>query len=436
MKRGAFPESLTLSFYNKDGSRYGVCWQTESTGSPVLEYTLADDAKFERAVRVHGRCEEFNGMIRNTAETERLIAGEKYLWRVGDESGKLSKTYSFRAVDTSADGLTFLVFADTQDNSHFGEWWVPAWKDALRRFPDAAFMLHAGDIVQDGGDREQWRRMLGINREIVTALPMLPTAGNHEFAAHHFRSPKAKWVNKTLGAESDGYANIYSHFNVDVPRQDVERGMYYSLDLGQLHITVLDSGDVEHMNYCGFTEEQVRWALEDVSSSRPKWKIVMLHTPMYSPGKYGSRPDLMTNPKKLRETFNKAFAENGVDLVFAAHDHLFSETYPIGADGKADHGCEYMIKKVNGRLYRLAADPAGVIHITSGCAGDQSRQVENEICAEEFAAYRDMIDTPHGCVSYSAVRIEGNTLTVDHVLNRVDNGENVIIRRFGITKEQ
>ncbi len=436
MKYEYFPESLTLSFYSTDGSRYGVCWHTETVGTPIFEYTLADDIGFERAMRVRGRCEEFNGMIRNTAETEDLMAGESYIWRIGDECGGFSETYSFRAVDSSADGLSFLVFADTQDGSHFGEWWVPAWKDAVKRFPDASFMLHAGDIVQDGGDREQWKRMLGINRGIVTSLPMLPTAGNHEFAAHHFRSPKAKWVNKTLGAESDGYANIYSHYNIDVPKQDIERGIYYSADVGPLHITVLDSGDAEHMNYCGFTEEQIKWALEDIAASDKDWKLVMLHTPMYSPGKYGSRSDLMANPKRLRETFNKTFAEHGVDLVVSAHDHLYSETYPIMADGIPDNSCTYVIKKVNGKYYRLAVDPRGPIHMLPGCAGNQNRWVDNEIEASECAAYRDMIDTPSGCVSYAAIQIERDTLTVDYVLNRVDGGDNLIIRRFGIMKSK
>lgn len=428
------PESVTLTIYDKNASIYGVCWQTENSGTPVLEYTSADDVSFERATRVFARCEKFNGMFRNAAEITGLTPGERYLWRVGDECGIFSEAAEFTAIDTASRELRFLVFADTQDGDNYGKFWIPAWHDAIHRYPSADLMLHPGDVVQDGADREQWKRMLGINREIVTSLPMLTTAGNHEFAAHHFRSPDAEWVNRTFGAEGDGFANIFAHYNIDVPPQNIERGIYYSLTVGDVHFTVLDSGDAEHMNYCGLTSEQVEWAVEDISSADSRWKIVMIHTPLYSPGKYGSRSDLLKNPKKLREYFNRVFADCGVDLVICGHDHMFSETYPIRADGSPERDCEYEVKELFGGFYRMARDPSGPIHFLAGCAGNQTRRVENEICAEETAYYRDWLDMPYGTVSYSFVRVNDSTLNIDYCIVMADTGEMLVRRRFGISK--
>ena len=96
----------------------------------------------------------------------------------------------------------------------------------------------------------------------------------------------------------------------------------------------------------------------------------------------------------------------------------------------------YVIKKLNGQYYRLAVSPAGPIHVESGCAGNQDRVIECGDGMDEVSAcyFRDIVETPKGCVSYVAVRVKGNVLSANYVLKRVKDGEDVIVRRFGIIK--
>lgn len=52
------------------------------------------------------------------------------------------------------------------------------------------------------------------------------------------------------------------------------------------------------------------------------YTIVVMHHPVYSPGKHGSTPG-------LRPELPRLFRAAGVDLVLAGHDHLYSVTDPV-----------------------------------------------------------------------------------------------------------
>lgn len=406
---------ITLTLYNREATDYGVCWMTDEAGEPVLEYTDVTDTDFAHVTRIYASAENYNGMTRNTAVIENAAPGRQYLWRVGDRSGIFSPAEVFTALDPNAEKLDFLVFTDSQDEVNDGLWWQPAWQDALAKYPDAALSLHAGDMVQNGSNPEMWRLVTDFNEHYFRSLPMLPITGNHDY-----------WC------ELKGI--IYNHFNINTPRENSKNGVYYSVDAGPVHFTMLSSGDVVQTDRHGLLPEQLEWARRDIASSDKRWKIVMIHTPLYSPGKYGSRPELMTNPTCLREQLNVMFAELGVDLVISGHDHIFSESYPIGPDGAPERDCEYIIKKLRGEFVRLAVDPKGPIHLIPGCCGNQNRYVEDEMDAVAASYFRDIIDMPEECVSYAAVCVDHETLTVDFSINRVLDGGEVIRRRFGIKK--
>ena len=160
----------------------------------------------------------------------------------------------------------------------------------------------------------------------------------------------------------------------------------------------------------------------------------MIHTPFYSPGKYGSAEKHQSQPVSLRSQLNEIFADAGVDLVISGHDHIFSESYPIMRNSAADHNADYIVKRVNGRFYRLAVRPEGPVHVLPGCAGNQNRPIECEMGAEKAGCFKDIVEVPAGCVSYVAVNVKGGLLTAEFVLVRAKDGERVITRRFGIIK--
>ena len=66
-----------------------------------------------------------------------------------------------------------------------------------------------------------------------------------------------------------------------------------------------------------------RWLRRALRGRGDRWKIVMFHHPVYSPGiEHGSTPG-------FRRKLNPLFRRRGVDLVLNGHDHLFAVTKPI-----------------------------------------------------------------------------------------------------------
>ena len=415
MKGRFTPEAVTLTLHGRDTSAYGVCWYTADAGEPIVQYTREDDVRFKSCVTLSAEVRDCGGRARNTAVLKDLTPGARYRWRVGDESGVFSPSEVMTAIRDDGEELTFTVYSDSQDRAHFGKWLSAAWRDAKAHFPEAALALHGGDVVDSGGDHALWERMMRHGRGLFSGTPVLPVTGNHD----HFD-------------ERDGV--MHGYFHIDPPADKTEPLTYYSADAGPVHFTMLSSGDYGYTERHGLKAEQIEWAKRDISSTDKRWKVVVIHTPFYSPGKYGSGKHNQSQPTALRSQLNEAFVNAGVDLVISGHDHIFSESYPILGDGRADHGAEYIVKRVNGKFYRLAVRPGGPVHVLPGCAGNQNRPVENEMDTEAAGYFKDIVEVPAGCVSYVAVNVKGGLLTAEFVLVRAKDGERVITRRFGIIK--
>ena len=111
----------------------------------------------------------------------------------------------------------------------------------------------------------------------------------------------------TLGNHDDPAQRFYKPFNMDGKR-------YYSFRKGDVEFFVLDSTYMAPV--------QVDWLKDVLPKSNAKWKIPYMHHPMYSSGaKHGSEEDLRTLVEPL-------FRDNGVDVVFAGHEHFYERVKP------------------------------------------------------------------------------------------------------------
>ncbi len=411
------PEVITLDFYSKSGDSFGVTWQTKEEGKPILEYTDEDDLNFEHPVRVKGECSEGMKAKKNCAVITGIAPGQRCRWRVGDECGVRSADAVFTVPPTGGDKLDFLVFADSQDEDNNGLWWKCACKDAIGHFPGTRLFAHAGDIVQFSGSHEMWRDMIGNNEEFVSAYPMLPSAGNHDYWHCYL----------------DGYSStLYSHFNIDLAPQDTSHGIYYSVDIGPVHFTVLSSGDLMETND-KLLPTQVEWLVNDLAAADRAWTIVMIHNPLYSPGKYGARRPVCNAALSLRKQLNGIFAAYGVDMVLCGHDHVLGKSYPIRANSTVQTDFEYVTEKIGGTDAKIMIDPAGPIHFEPGCCGNQNREIED--LTEDFASELEVSESMHDrAVAYAHISIDGDTLCLTFREVSVDDGADVSEFSFGIRK--
>lgn len=414
------PESVTLTIYGEAGEKFGAAWQTGDKGDPVLFVTEPDDRRFKRARMIPGETSpSLNTKIKNTAVIDGLKPDHDYLWKVGDRSGVYSAAAVMHTTKNDPDDCTFLVFTDTQDESHGGNWWNVTYREALREFPEGDFAVHAGDIVQMSGDPVQWAEMLGRTREYTRRIPMLPACGNHDY-----------WRCYLHG----NLDTFYEHFMLDLPPQKTTNGAYYSVDQGPFHFTVLSSGDCMDTNMTTYLPEQYEWAERDLMETDRPWKIVVVHNPMYSPGKYGSYAPIAGVCYATREQFGELFIRAGVDLVISGHDHVFSRTYPMRADAVPITDSPFVCENIAGDESEVYIDPKGPIHFIPGCAGEQNRSVEPNMTHELTQYFRDMMSMPPSAVAYAAVHASGDTMTVSFRMFNVESGESIFRQSFGVRK--
>lgn len=416
---GLTPESITLDFYNSTATRFGVTWQSEEAGTPVLEYTDPSDVNFLHAKRIPGEVSDnptVEGMKVNRVLLGGLAPGERYLYRVGDATGVFSGSAELHIPENDPDKLTFLVFSDTQDAEEtLGSLWQLAWRDGLERYRDTSLFVHAGDIVQCGDDRTYWKEMMRHNEAFVRSYPMIGASGNHDY-----------WYCRHA---------FVSHYTIDYPPQDTTHGIFYSVDVGPVHFTVISSGDSMRTENDGLTNEQLVWLENDLRTTDKPWKIAVTHNPLYSPGKYGW--PICGVSTAMRGQLDGMLARLGVDLVICGHDHALGKSYPILESGEPQADYKYTVEDIDGISGKIALDVAGPIHFEPGCAGTQPRQVadgEGELPPEYARFFEVAEDTPDDGIMYAAVSVDGDTLRLTfRGISRI-SGRCIKEYAFGIRK--
>lgn len=121
----------------------------------------------------------------------------------------------------------------------------------------------------------------------------------------------------------------------------------YTWSLGPINFVMFDSQEVEREldGEQEFEEgSSYQWVLEEIENAQDApWTVAVAHTPLYSAGElHGSEPQLI-------EAFAEPFADAGVDLYLAGHDH----NYQSGAED----GVTYIVTGGGGaELYECVPD--------------------------------------------------------------------------------
>ena len=112
---------------------------------------------------------------------------------------------------------------------------------------------------------------------------------------------------------------------------------YYTLRRGDglLEVFLLDSTDCD--------AAQLGWAEQQLKASTARWKLAVLHHPLYSSGKtHGS-------DRGLRRRLEPLFVRYGVNAVFSGHDHIYERTKP-------QQGIQYFVTGAGGKTRRGDTD--------------------------------------------------------------------------------
>lgn len=296
------PDRIVLTWAGNPAYSQSVTWRTSSdvhVAFAELAPAEADPKFVDNATRVDAVTQtlqtDLNKALFHTVTFENLKPATKYAYRVGD-GVNFSEWFHFSTASDEAEPFSFVYFGDAQNNLR--SMWSRVIREAYGDAPDARFLLHAGDLVNQAESDAEWGEWCGAGSWLNAMIPSVPVPGNHEQAkdqdgrrrlSHHWRPQFALPENGPKGLEESCFTLVYQG----------------------VRIVGLNSNQQ--------LEEQAVWLDQLLSHNTCRWVIVTFHHPIYSTGKDRDNAT-------LRSLWKPVLDKHHVDLVLQGHDHTYGRT--------------------------------------------------------------------------------------------------------------
>jgi len=171
-----------------------------------------------------------------------------------------------------------------------------------------------------------------VQRSVLNPCTRGPARSACSIVANCFGPSWGKLVSRIKAAlgnheyNTPGATGYYGYFGAAAG--DPSKG-YYSYDLGNWHIVVLNSVCSSVIGGCAAGSLQEQWLRTDLAANPRSCTLAYWHHSRYSSGTaHGSQ-------LQLRDLF-KALHDFDADLVISAHDHNYERFAPQDADGNLD----------------------------------------------------------------------------------------------------
>ena len=298
------PSHVLLTFGDSHLLSRNVSWQADSVVRPswleLVSLTDSDTIRVEAQGEVF--CSRGGQAAYYVARLRSLQAGTDYAYRAVTDA-KASPWYQFRTKPDAADKVSFLYIGDVQDS--IGGEANRFLREALSRHPGSEFLVCGGDLV-DGPRQSCWDEAFRDIDSVAQTMPLLAVTGNHDY-----RKGVIQWLERR-------FPLTFSYF-LDSKIAD---NQVYTLNYGPVQFFLLDSN-----RELPYLLTQREWLKEQLAQSWARWKIVVLHHPLFS---------IRSRSRNLiqREVFNGLLETYGVDLVLQAHDHAYARM-TAHEDGRA-----------------------------------------------------------------------------------------------------
>ncbi|MBA7553250.1 3',5'-cyclic adenosine monophosphate phosphodiesterase CpdA [subsurface metagenome] len=219
------------------------------------------------------------------------------------------------AADESFDQWYFIAMGDNRN-------WDPNSTNIYRRNitesviqnnPNLEFILHSGDMVNNGGEQDDWDKYYeDIGLALQNNVQFYYAVGNHEM--YTYPLPDGSY-----GPIEMDFATYLA--NVEMPGNE----RYYSINFNQIHFIIINT-DEYWEGSLELTLEQEDWIVDDLKANSKDFTVAMFHRPCYSVRSEGRVNDAI----EIRKVLEPILIEYGVDLVFSGHDHYYYRTIREG----------------------------------------------------------------------------------------------------------
>lgn len=253
--------------------------------------------------------------------------------------------------------------------------WDKTMAAAMALYPDAAFLLSAGDQVDYSTAQTDPAKAIRESEyagylypEVFRSLPVATTIGNHDTNgidySYHFNNPNSE---DSLGA--------------------TEAGSDYYFSYGDVLFISLNSNNRN--------QEEHRALMTKAAESNPdaKWKVVIFHSDIYGSG----QPHADTDATANRIIFAPLMDEFDIDICLTGHDHTYSRSYQI-LDGNV---IDYDISDGS------VTNPEGTLYVSTG-SGSGSKYYNLLNYTPYFIADRTNVCLP----AFSALEFTEDSLTI------------------------
>ena len=295
------PSRVLLTPGNSGELSRNVSWQCDSVlHDSFLEYFDLSDSTSVKRLNATG--EVFASRAGKSAyyhvRLDSLAPDCRYAYRV-TTNGRASQWYDFRTYTTGNRDFSFVYVGDVQDT--LGLRAQKHLRQAFTLHPDAELLVCAGDLTERPRDAD-WAQTFVAVDSLCNSIPLLNVTGNHDYL-------------KGLPAKLERrFPLVFSYF-----LDSMEDGnMVYRLRYANAEFFLLDTN-----RWIFDLFSQRSWLKKALAESDAKWKIVVLHHPLYS--LRGKTRNLMQ-----RWLLADIIEEGDVDLVLQGHEHNYGRMTPDG----------------------------------------------------------------------------------------------------------